>query len=113
MLVAVPFGLLMLVFAALGGETDFDEHLAVGGNAFALGLLWGALGGLIGAATALPLTAHPRVPPPAPPASPRCWPRCARSPWCSSICTAIALVGWLVQVAADAGGVRGRCARRR
>ena len=33
-------------------------------------------------------------------------PRCARSPRCSLTCTAIALVGWLVQVGADSGGVR-------
>ncbi len=85
-----------------------DEHLAVApGSAFALGLLWGVIGGLIGAATKLPLdelTARA--------------PATVRTVVVATVatlrplaavlvtCTAIGLVGWLVQVGADAGGVR-------
>ena len=36
--VGLPFGLLMLVFALLGGSTD-DPNLALAGSAFALGCL--------------------------------------------------------------------------
>ncbi len=50
-LVAVPFGLLMLVFAVIGGDSETTRISTSPGGAFALGLLWGALGGLIGAAT--------------------------------------------------------------
>ena len=54
-LVAVPFALLMLVFAVIGGDSDTTRISPSAGSAFALGLLWGVLGGLIGAATKLPL----------------------------------------------------------
>ena len=63
-LVAVPFGLLMLVFAIIGGDSETTRISTSTGGAFALGLLWGALGGLIGAATKLPLgEVIARVPP--------------------------------------------------
>lgn len=64
----IPFALLMLVAAlAASGEGDIDPSV---GGAFGLGLVWGALGGLIGAAraigglrSALPATsAEPRSP---------------------------------------------------
>ena len=54
-LVAVPFALLMLVFAIIGGDSETTRISPSAGSAFALGMLWGALGGLIGAATKLPL----------------------------------------------------------
>ena len=44
----------MLAFAILGGETNFTNISPSVGSAFALGLVWGALGGLIGAATGSP-----------------------------------------------------------
>ena len=61
-LVALPFGLLMLVFAIIGGDSDTTRISTSPGSAFALGLLWGALGGLIGAATKLPLADASRLP---------------------------------------------------
>ena len=105
--VAVPFGLLMLAFAVIGGETESTSISPAPGSAFALGLLWGIIGGLIGAATKLPLdelTARA--------------PATVRTVVVATVatlrplaavlvtCTAIGLVGWLVQVGADAGGVR-------
>ena len=61
-LVAVPFALLMLVFAVIGGDSDTTRISPSPGSAFALGLLWGVLGGLIGAATKLPLAEATRAP---------------------------------------------------
>jgi hypothetical protein len=54
-LVALPFALLMLAFAILGGSTDTTGISPDAGGAFGLGLLWGAIGSALGAATALPL----------------------------------------------------------
>jgi zinc-ribbon domain len=56
-LVAVPFAVLMLVFAVLGGHTDSTGISTSPGSAFGLGLLWGAIGGIVGAAPALELGA--------------------------------------------------------
>ena len=104
-LVALPFALLMLVFAVIGGDSDTTSIATPPASAFALGLLWGALGGLIGAATKLPLAAITL-------------PRAARRPAGAAlaalrplaavlvICTALGLVGWLIQVARDVDGVR-------
>ncbi len=107
MAVGVPFGLLMLLFAVFGGETAFTSIAPSVGSAFALGLAWGAIGGLIGAATKLPLDElETRVPPRV---------RTVASAVLATLrplsvvlvtCTAIALVGWMVQVGADAGGVQ-------
>ena len=107
-LVAVPFALLMLVFAIIGGDSDTTRIAPSPGSAFALGLLWGVLGGLIGAATKLPLDeAAARIPPQRP--------RAVLDAALATlrplavvlvICTAIGLAGWLIQVARDAGGVR-------
>jgi hypothetical protein len=107
MAVGVPFGLLMLLFAVFGGETAFTSIAPSVGSAFALGLAWGAIGGLIGAATKLPLDElEARVPPRV---------RTVASAVLATLrplsvvlvtCTAIALVGWMVQVGADAGGVQ-------
>ena len=55
MVVGFPFGLLMLAFAIIGGESDSTNISPSAGSAFALGLVWGALGGFIGAVTKLPL----------------------------------------------------------
>jgi hypothetical protein len=106
-LVAVPFALLMLAFAVVGGNSDTTRIATPPGSAFALGLLWGALGGLIGAATKLPLAAlGSRFPPAA---------RTARDAALAAlgplaavliVCTALGLAGWMTQVSRDAGGVR-------
>jgi hypothetical protein len=107
MLVGVPFGLLMLVFALIGGESESTNIAPSAGSAFALGLVWGALGGLIGAATKLPhdeLIA--RVPPTLRTVGTATLATLRPLAAVLVICTAIALVGWLVQVGADAGGVR-------
>ena len=53
--VGLPFGLLMLAFAVLGGDSDVTNVSPSAGSAFGLGLLWGIVGGALGAATALPL----------------------------------------------------------
>jgi hypothetical protein len=91
----------------LASETESTNVSPPAGNAFALGLLWGAVGGAIGAATKLPLAG-----------------RVGLSPLLRRVldavvatlrplavvvlaCTALALVGWLVQVGANAGDVRG------
>ena len=58
----VPFGLLMLAFAVIGGESEATSISPSAGNAFALGLLWGVVGGLIGAATKLPLASDRTLP---------------------------------------------------
>ena len=42
---ALPFGLLMLVFAIIGGESDTTPISPPPASAFALGLLWGASAG--------------------------------------------------------------------
>ena len=54
--VAVPFGLWMLVFAIIGGNSETTNIDVSAGNAFALGILWGLVGGFIGAVTKIPLT---------------------------------------------------------
>ncbi len=41
-LIAVPFGVLMLAFAIIGGESETTRISPSVGSAFALGLLWGA-----------------------------------------------------------------------
>ena len=97
----------MLVFAIIGGDSDTTRISTSIGGAFALGLLWGALGGLIGAATKLPLDeVIARVPPV--PRSVLGAALAALRPLAAVlvVCTALGLVGWLVQVGRDAGGVR-------
>jgi hypothetical protein len=99
-LVAVPFAVLMLVFALIGGGGTTRISPSPGG-AFALGLLWGALGGLIGAATKLPLvTLTARLPD-----RPTRAVLAALRPLAVilAICTVVGLAGWLVQVGRDAG----------
>jgi len=101
LLAAVPFALLMLVFAVAAGDS-VDKQLSPSvGGAFALGLLWGVVGVLIGAAKLVP----------APPE--RLRPTLAAGvatlrPLAAilAVFTVIGLVGWLVQVAAGAGEVR-------
>ena len=85
MAVGVPFGLLMLAFAVIGGETESANISPSAGSAFALGLAWGTVGGLIGAATKLPLDELTRegAEKRADRRSSRRWPRCARSRPCS------------------------------
>src|SRR4051794_154541 len=98
--VAVPFALLMLAFAILGGSTTSTGVSPSAGAAFGLGLLWGVAGALIGAATRLPL----RVP------RHRALAVAAATlrPLAAVVaaCTAIGLAGWLVQVARGVDDVR-------
>lgn len=106
LLVAVPFGLLTCVFAVLGGETKITGVSPPPGNALALGILWGLVGALIGAATRLPLRTLATVPPTV--ARVLVAALAALRPLGAvlAVCTVVALVGWLVQVGSDAGGVR-------
>jgi zinc-ribbon domain len=60
--VAVPFALLMLVFAVIGGDSDATGISTSPGAALGLGLLWGAVGGVAGAAPALELGIRPGRP---------------------------------------------------
>ncbi len=107
MLVGIPFGLLMLVFALLGGSTEATQISPSVGSAFALGLLWGALGGLIGAATKLPLgESLSRVPPRLRTVLAATLATLRPLAVVLVICTVIGLTGWLVQVGRDTGGVR-------
>ncbi|MDA0184471.1 zinc ribbon domain-containing protein [Solirubrobacter phytolaccae] len=106
LLVAVPFGVLMLMFALLSYGNDGSVVSPSPGNTFALGVLWGLIGGLIGAATTLPLKELVTVPPGVArvlrAAVATLWPLAA----VVAIATVLGVVGWLVQVGADAGGVR-------
>ena len=107
--VGLPFGLLMLAFAVLGGSSDATNVSPSAGSAFALGLLWGVVGGALGAATALPLegaTEGRRVPAPV---------RRVLTASTATLrplgalliaCSALGLVGWIVQVGADVDEVR-------
>ncbi|WP_028065143.1 hypothetical protein [Solirubrobacter soli] len=106
-LAAVPFGLLMLAFALIGGDSDTTRISTSAGGALALGLLWGALGGLIGAATVLGLEdVLERVPPGARTALDAALAALRPLAAVLIVCTALGLAGWMVQVARDAGGVR-------
>jgi hypothetical protein len=53
--VAVPFALLMLAFAILAGDIDSTAISPDAGAAFGLGLLWGVVDPLLGAAPKLAL----------------------------------------------------------
>jgi len=104
MAVAIPFALLMLLFALLGGDSELTNIAPSAGSAFALGLLWGAIGGLIGAVTKLPRADLERR-------LPRTLVRATLAtlrPLAVVVvtCTVVALVGWLIQVGRDAGGIR-------
>jgi hypothetical protein len=104
----LPFGLLMLAVAVLGGSSDATNVSPSAGGAFGLGLLWGVVGAVLGAATALDVRgATPdRLPRPA---------RTALSAAAATLrplaalliaCAVIGLVGWVVQVGADVDNVR-------
>jgi hypothetical protein len=107
--VGLPFGLLMLAVAVLGGDSDVTNVSPSAGSAFGLGLLWGVVGGVIGAATALPLDDV---------AEGRRLPAAVRRALTAAgatlrplaalliACSAIGLVGWMVQVGADVDTVR-------
>jgi hypothetical protein len=100
----------MLAFAVLGGSRDATNVAPSAGSAFGLGLLWGAVGGALGAATALPLDEA---------AEGRQVPALVRRALKASVatlrplaalliaCAALGLVGWIVQVGADVDDVRG------
>ena len=107
--VGLPFGLLMLAFAVLGGDSDVANVSPSAASAFGLGLLWGVLGGALGAATALPLegAAEGRR---APPVVRRILTAATATlrPLGALLiaCSALGLVGWIVQVGADVDEVR-------
>ncbi len=108
--VGLPFGLLMLAFAVLGGDSDVTNVSPSAGSAFGLGLLWGVIGGALGAATALPLegaAAGRRVP--APVGRTLTAAAATLRPLGALLiaCAALGLVGWIVQVGADVDAVRG------
>jgi hypothetical protein len=106
-LVAVPFALLMLVFAVIGGKSDATRISPSVGGAFGLGLLWGALGGLIGAATKLPLASiTERVPAVLRTLAGAALATLRPLAVVLAVCTVVGLAGWLIQVGRDAGGVR-------
>jgi hypothetical protein len=106
-LIAVPFALLMLAFALLGGETASTRISPSAGSAFALGLLWGALGGLIGAATKLPLgESVARLPQAIRRVGTAALATLRPLAVVLAVCTVVGLVGWLIQVGRDAGDVR-------
>jgi hypothetical protein len=105
-LLAIPLAalaLLMLVFAVLGGSTESTNVSVSVGNTFALGLLWG----VVGTAPALGLTDGLAVPPRVRPALSAAVAALRPLAAVALACTALALAGWLAQVAADAGDVRG------
>jgi zinc-ribbon domain len=104
-LAGLPFGLLMLAAAVLGGDSDATNVSPSAGAAFGLGLLWGVVGAVIGAATALPLDvgglpARARRLLDAVGATLR--PLAALL----VVCAAVGLVGWVVQVGADVDSIR-------
>jgi len=107
--VGLPFGLLMLAFAVLGGSSDVANVSPSAGSAFGLGLLWGVVGGALGAATALPLggVAEGRKVPPLVSRVLTASTATLRPLGALVIaCSALGLVGWIVQVGADVDGVR-------
>ena len=107
--VGLPFGLLMLAFAVLGGDSDVTNVSPSAGSAFGLGLLWGVIGGVLGAATALPLegAAEGRTAPPLVRRALTAATATLRPLGALLIaCAALGLVGWLVQVGADVDQVR-------
>jgi hypothetical protein len=107
--VGLPFGLLMLAVAVLGGNSEVTNVSPSAGSAFGLGLLWGVVGGLIGAATALPLDGVPerrRLPAPVRGALTAAAATLRPLAALLIVCSSIGLVGWLVQVGADVDSVR-------
>jgi len=107
--VGLPFGLLMLAFAVLGGSSDAANVSPSAASAFGLGLLWGVVGGALGAATALPLEGAAdggRVP--APVSRVLTASTATLRPLGALLiaCAALGLVGWIVQVGADVDEVR-------
>ena len=107
--VGLPFGLLMLAVAVLGGDSDVTNVSPSAGSAFGLGLLWGIVGAVLGAATALPLESTREG---------RRLPAVVRNAGTAATatlrplaalliaCSALGLVGWIVQVGADVDDVR-------
>jgi hypothetical protein len=102
LLVAVPFALLMVIFAIAGGESVETRISPSAGGAFALGLVWGMVGATIGVAGPLGLADRLGSAPARAALS-------ALRPLVAIVvvCTVLGLAGWLVQVGRDAGDVRG------
>jgi hypothetical protein len=107
--VAVPFSLLMLAFAILGGHSDTSGISISVGGAFGLGLLWGVVGGVAGAAPALDWSAERTD-------AGRPWMRAALAGAAAAlrplaavlvVCAALGLVAWLAGVGASVDEVRG------
>ena len=97
-LVAVPFAVWMFVFARLGGTSDVAGIDVSAGNALALGFLWGLVGALIGVLSTRPPPENRLL----------AATRATLRPLAALllVCTVTALVGWLIQVGRDSGGVR-------
>jgi hypothetical protein len=106
LLVAVPFGLLMCLFAVIGGSTEALGIAMSPGNTFALGLLWGLVGGAIGAASRLGVGTLVRLPDGGQRVLAVALVALRPLALVLAIAMVIGLVGWLGQVGADAGGVR-------
>jgi hypothetical protein len=105
--VGLPFGLLMLAVAVIGGSSDATNVSPSAGGAFGLGLLWGVIGGIIGAATRLPLgNETSRLPPVAHRILTAAGATLRPLAALLILCAAIGLVGWVVQVGADVDNVR-------
>jgi hypothetical protein len=107
--VGLPFGLLMLAFAVLGGNSDVANVSPSAGSAFALGLLWGIVGGALGAATAIPLEGAAegrKLPAPLGRALTAGTATLRPLGVLLIACSALGLVGWIVQVGADVDEVR-------
>jgi zinc-ribbon domain len=100
--VALPFALLMLAFAIVGGHTNATFVSVDAGGAFGLGLLWGVVGALIGAAGPLRKDVSRPIP------------RAGRAALATLrplagvliVCMAIGLAGWLIQVGRGVDDVR-------
>lgn len=106
-LVAVPFALLMLAFAVIGGESESTGVSPSAANAFGLGLLWGLVGALCGVAAQLRAPSGGR-PPAGTAGSALAAASAAVRPFVAALlaCTLLGLIGWLVQVGADTADVR-------
>jgi hypothetical protein len=106
---ALPFGLLMLAVAVLGGDSHAIGVSPSAGSAFGLGLLWGVVGAVLGAATVLPLERTDdarRLPAPVRGALTAATAALRALAALLIACSAIGLVGWVVQVGADVDDVR-------
>ncbi|MBE2315400.1 zinc ribbon domain-containing protein [Solirubrobacter sp. CPCC 204708] len=106
LLIALPFSLLAFGFALIGGETESTQVSVSALSTLAVGVLWGLLGGAIGAASALPTRELITLSPVG--ARVLAAVRATLRPLAgvALVSTVLALAGWLVQIGANAGDVR-------